>query len=124
MDTFIKSNPGLQSRFNQYIHFDNYSLPELTAILERFCQKGGYTLQDGFQELFSELLEEKINDPQFMETFSNARYVRNLYEKLIMAQSDRLSEIDISAADNRALMEITAQDLRAIIHNGEFDKTV
>ena len=59
-----------------------------------------------------------------METFSNARYVRNLYEKLIMAQSDRLSEIDISAADNRALMEITAQDLRAIIHNGEFDKTV
>ena len=34
MQTFIDSNPGLQSRFNRYIHFDDYSAEELMAIFE------------------------------------------------------------------------------------------
>ena len=124
MEVFLEANPGFKSRFNHYIHFENYSLPELVSILKRFCGENQKTLQAGFEELFADELQRRMSNPRFMETFSNGRYVRNLFEKLVLAQGDRLSRIDITKADNRTLLEITAQDLQAIVQNGEFDKTV
>ena len=46
MGEFFDSNPGLKSRFNKYLRFDDYSSEELTAIFESLCRKSGYTLTD------------------------------------------------------------------------------
>lgn len=46
METFIHSNPGLESRFNRYLHFDDYSVEELVRIFEMQCQKGCYELDE------------------------------------------------------------------------------
>ena len=40
MDTFIHSNPGLESRFNRYLHFDDYSVDDMLAILSMQLKKG------------------------------------------------------------------------------------
>ena len=44
MQRFLDSNPGLRSRFNRFIHFDDYSADELFQILERMCGEHGYKL--------------------------------------------------------------------------------
>ena len=38
MDDFIHSNPGLESRFNRFLHFDDYSTDEMLAIFESQCK--------------------------------------------------------------------------------------
>lgn len=49
---FIDSNPGLQSRFNRYIQFDDYSSEELTEIFKRNLRKSRYKIKrDAFEEL-------------------------------------------------------------------------
>ena len=77
MEEFLSANPGLKSRFNTYIHFENYSVPELVRILERFCEKEGYVLQRGFCERLTENLERRMQDAMLMDYFSNGRYIRN-----------------------------------------------
>ena len=123
MEQFLFANPGLKSRFNQYIHFENYTITELIDILDAFCNKNGYAIQDECRKIFAKLLELQMKNPEFMKTFSNGRYVRNVFEKLILAQSNRLSYINISDADDSALTELTVQDLQYLINNHEFEKT-
>ena len=44
MDQFIHSNPGLESRFNRFLHFDDYTLDEMMGILDLQLKKGQYQL--------------------------------------------------------------------------------
>ena len=44
MEHFVRSNPGLQSRFNTFIHFPNYSSRELFTILKLICENSGYKI--------------------------------------------------------------------------------
>lgn len=85
MQRFLDSNPGLESRFNKYFHFDDYTGPQLQAIFEGLCQKNQYQpdeeLQSFLPEFFSNCTRPSAN-------FANGRELRNLFEKLIAAQSD------------------------------------
>ena len=44
MEKFIHSNPGLESRFNKYFYFEDYTGPQLMEIFQSVCQKNGYVL--------------------------------------------------------------------------------
>jgi stage V sporulation protein K len=44
METFLGSNPGLKSRFNKFIHFDDYSAPQLLDILHNILLRSEFTL--------------------------------------------------------------------------------
>ena len=57
MEQFIHSNPGLESRFNRFLHFDNYSLEELLDIFRMQCKKGCYQLELSLIHIFIENLE-------------------------------------------------------------------
>ena len=50
MEQFIHSNPGLESRFNRFLHFDDYSLEELLDIFRMQCKKGCYQLEPAAEE--------------------------------------------------------------------------
>lgn len=87
--TFIDSNPGLESRFNRYIHFDDYSPVELLDIFAFNLRKAQYKImKDAYEEVFG-IINAKVEqkDPRF----GNARYVRNLFEKIVQRQADRLA---------------------------------
>lgn len=106
MHQFINSNPGLQSRFNKYFYFEDYTGAQLTAIFDGLCRKNGYVLTDEAKEAavaFFNALYENRN-----ENFGNARDVRNLFEDMVVRQADRLSAAEIP--DKDALMEITKAD--------------
>lgn len=107
MKRFIDSNPGLQSRFSRYIEFPDYSVEELAQIFEFYLKKYDYKLTDGAESLLKKILEEAVEGKG--KSFGNGRFVRNLFEKVIENQANRLSPMaDISADSLRTIAE---QDL-------------
>ena len=79
MDRFIHSNPGLESRFNRFLLFEDYTSDEMLDIFKMQCKKGCYQLSDGVEELVRDYITEENGDP---ETFGNARGVRNIFEHI------------------------------------------
>lgn len=92
MKQFIDSNPGLQSRFNRYIKFPDYSADELRLIFHRYVQKNDYEITPEADEKIKDLLEEAVGHKD--KNFGNGRYVRNLFEKTLEQQANRLATVE------------------------------
>ena len=58
MEKFFESNPGLKSRFNTFIQFDDYNSKELMDILEVMCKKDDYVLDSSIKEDIQSLFDE------------------------------------------------------------------
>ncbi len=107
MKTFIHSNPGLESRFNRFMHFPDYTVEEMLAIFDMRCEKSGYSLADDARSLLKGLLALLSLDTK---GFGNARGVRNLFERAVSAQANRLAALaDIT---REQLMQLTSSDIR------------
>ena len=89
MDEFLKSNPGLKSRFTQYVEFENYTPKELIEIFRRFYIQDGYRLSPAAEEH----LKEYVNELFASQTkgFGNAREMRTLFQSVQEMMSIRLS---------------------------------
>jgi type VII secretion ATPase EccA len=108
MQRFIDSNPGLQSRFNRYIDFPDYSGDELSQIFKMYMQKNQYALSKEAEAYLKERFEYAVAHKD--RNFGNARYARNVFEKSIQAQANRLAnEKDL---DKDKLTELTVDDLK------------
>jgi len=107
MEEFVDSNPGLRSRFNKYIHFDDYTAEEMTGIFDLQCKKSCYTLTE---EAKAELNAYFAAVSEAAGEFGNARGVRNTFEKILTEQANRIA--DMETVTREALMEITVKDVR------------
>jgi SpoVK/Ycf46/Vps4 family AAA+-type ATPase len=108
MQRFIDSNPGLQSRFNRYIDFPDYSGLELTDIFKMYMKKNQYTLAPDAEDYLKERFEYAVAHKD--RNFGNARYARNVFEKSIQSQANRLaSQSNLSKTQ---LTELTIDDLK------------
>lgn len=107
IEEFINSNPGLRSRFNRYIHFADYTAEELYVIFCLMMKKNEYIMSEETGEYLKSYLNQVVeNKPK---DFGNARFVRNLFEKTIENQANRLAaESDITKDKLRG---ITIEDL-------------
>ena len=108
MEDFIHSNPGLESRFNRFLHFADYTVEELCAIFDMQCRKGCYTLTPEARDQVRRALESADTDGI---SFGNARGVRNLFERVLVQQANRLASAD--APTREMLMELTGEDVAA-----------
>lgn len=88
MKAFFKSNPGLKSRFNTFIEFEDFTSTELFEILQLMCKEGDYDLDETAVNKLKRIFECSVLNKK--ENFANGRYVRNLYETMIMNQARRL----------------------------------
>lgn len=107
MATFFESNPGLRSRFNKFIAFDDYNEDELFDIFIRICEQNDYIISEEAKETIKNQI--KIELDKKGEYFANGRTVRNLYDDVVMNQARRLSKIDTVTKD--MLMEISVEDI-------------
>ena len=106
---FIDSNPGLQSRFNRYIHFDDYDAEELLQIFQLSLKKSAYQItQDAWNEIRT-IIYQKVQNKD--AHFGNARYIRNLFEKVIQRQNNRLAPY-LPNITHEQLCTITREDVR------------
>ena len=105
MDRFIHSNPGLESRFNRFLMFEDYTPEQMVAIFKMQCKKGCYMLAQGTEELVRDFIAEESAD----DSFGNARGVRNLFEHILVAQNNRLAKMENVTRDD--LMQILPDDV-------------
>jgi SpoVK/Ycf46/Vps4 family AAA+-type ATPase len=88
MEQFLLSNPGLKSRFNTFIHFDDYNSSELYDIFVRLCKEYNYKLSSEATNYIQKYFEKIYT--QRKTNFANGRDVRNYFEKVMKKQSNRL----------------------------------
>ena len=91
MNKFFESNPGLKSRFNTFIEFDDYNSDELDKILISMCKNNDYTLEEEAKEKIHLYFEKQITLKD--KNFANGRLVRNLYDDLVMNHARRVIKI-------------------------------
>ena len=102
MEEFVNSNPGLKSRFNKYIFFNDYSGDELTSIYTSMAKKQEYELDKEAGEFVKDYLTQRAKAHE--ENFANAREARNYLERCIERQASRIVEFkNISDEDLRTL---------------------
>ena len=107
MQDFINTNPGLQSRFNRYIEFPDYSAEELLQIFEKNIAKFDYKLEKEARVAMADYFQGAVENKD--ANFGNARFVRNIFEKTLEKQANRLStDPDL---DTEELTLITKEDL-------------
>ena len=80
MESFLSSNPGLRSRFNKHIHFQDYTPDELMKIFMSMCSKTGFVVTKGANQLLTAFFHKLYSSRQ--SDFANGRTVRNIYEKI------------------------------------------
>ena len=104
MKQFIDSNPGLQSRFNRYIEYSDYSANELMQIFDFNIKKYDYTItppaRNALQDFFDQAIASKDKN------FGNARFVRNIFEKTLECQANRLAAIGNLTTDKLSIIDV------------------
>ena len=86
MEKLLKSNPGFESRIQFKIKFPDYTSKELYQVFAKLCHKEDYKLSSNIKEIITKYFE----DEKKKENFSNARCVRNLFEKVEFEQASRI----------------------------------
>jgi AAA+ superfamily predicted ATPase len=93
MSDFISSNPGLTSRFNRYIYFDDYTPDDLLKIFNKLCADSHFQMTEAANAELLKLLTQLYKNRD--RTFGNGRLVRNLFEKIVEEQANRLASIAV-----------------------------
>ena len=91
MNDFLQANTGLVSRFNKFIEFKDYNEDELIAIMYSMASKMEMKLEDSALEKLMAYLSGMNENSKRL--FGNARGIRNLFEKMLVGQANRLSGI-------------------------------
>lgn len=107
MKSFLKCNTGLVSRFNKFINFPDYSDQELLEILDVMASDAGLTIEQDARDAVGACLE-KMGAGQ-KEEFGNARGIRNMFEKIVINQANRL--IQQPHPTREMLMTILKEDI-------------
>lgn len=82
----IGSNPGLESRFKKYFHFQDYTTEELVEIVQLNAKEYGYTIADDVQSFLLRKIAE-------MKPQSNGRYAKDLIDLAIQHHSHRIMTV-------------------------------
>ena len=110
MERFINSNPGLKSRFSRYFYFNHYTPDELIKIFNIFAGNVEFKLSSDADNKLKNLITHFYDLRS--RSFGNARFVRNVFDKIVQNQADRLASLKVLT--NELLCEITADDIPEI----------
>ena len=109
MDSFLRSNQGLRSRFTETFYFNNYSATELTEIFRRMAEQKQYQVNADvipvLQRYFQQVLDQQ--DPEF----ANARTVRKFLDTLISNRCTRIMRTPNEIGTTSILTTIGLDDL-------------
>ena len=109
MEQFLSSNPGLRSRFSNFIYFSDYTADELMRILLQNLEQREYKLSDAAYQKAQKMIEERVAHKP--ENFANARDVRNFMERAITNHATRVVTLKEASQDRELLSTLEPEDL-------------
>jgi len=107
MEQFIASNPGLESRFTNYLNFADYAPPDLAEIFHRMAAQSSLVCPPATEAKVLDLCTKLYAARN--EQFGNAREMRNLFEAAVRNQSTRL--VGSGQCDREALTTLLPEDV-------------
>ena len=114
MEKLLKSNPGFESRIQFKIKFPDYTSKELYQVFAKLCHKEDYKLSSNIKEIITKYFE----DEKKKENFSNARCVRNLFEKVEFEQASRIVK-EKNLKNNKIIREDVIKAIEKCKSNNE-----
>lgn len=108
MEKFLDSNPGLRSRFNKHIQFEDYSVSQLLEIFNLMCSTQDFVVAEDAKDLLMMNIGQMVASSK--ENFANAREIRNYFEDVVSRQANRLMNMS-SVEMGDALITIEKEDL-------------
>lgn len=117
MEVFLKANPGLRSRFDKVLKFEDYSPAELLQIAESMIEQNGYRIQTPAKDqLHDELVDLHSGRNKY---FGNAREVRKMVLDIIKNQNLRVAHK--GNKDKSNANEIIVDDLKQLTAHSDSD---
>jgi SpoVK/Ycf46/Vps4 family AAA+-type ATPase len=112
MDNFLKANPGLRSRFDKLLKFEDYSAAELFQIAKLMLEEEQLQLDENAAEHLQKYLNfiHEFRD----KYFGNARTVRNVVNEITKNQSLRLASLNSADRPEESLNIITYDDVSTL----------
>ena len=107
MKQFLKSNPGLESRFNTFIDFEDYQPTDLVEIFKHMCKERDFIISEKLSSSLVEYFNNLYSNRD--DSYANARTVRNVFENAIKKQANRVARI--SNPSKQDLQELIYEDL-------------
>ena len=115
MERLMKLNTGFAGRVPYVIEFPNYSRQELAQIFMAMLSESSFRAGEGLEKAVSEYFQALDSSIVESETFSNARFVRNIFEKtwsktVMRAQIDGSPEAAVTVEDFQAAVSEDVQN--------------
>ena len=107
MEEFLNKNPGLRSRIAHHIHFEDYSLEELSEIARHIAKEKELVIDDDAMNKVRDIIENNMSQ----KDFGNGRFVRNLIERAKVAHNSRLVHLDYDDVTVDDVKTIRAEDI-------------
>jgi SpoVK/Ycf46/Vps4 family AAA+-type ATPase len=111
MDRFVRTNPGLASRFNVRVAFPSYTPDDLSRIAIMIAQQAGDTFHPEALPVLNQVFSHACAEGMIDE-LGNGRFARSLFERACACRDLRVAHLG-DAATASVLTTITAADLRA-----------
>lgn len=119
MEAFLKANPGLRSRFDKILKFEDYNSAELYEIALQMLEGEGLQIDQNAKDHLVKYLEFLY---QFRDKyFGNARSVRNIVNDIVKNQSLRLASTPAEERDPNIVNLITYEDVATLKLNHDDD---
>ncbi len=110
MKEFIESNPGLKSRFDRTIHFEDFSVEELLEIVDYHFKKENYTVEEDARSHIEKYIQVLVESKD--KFFGNGRVMRNIVKEAIKEQNLRLAKLSKSKRTKKAMQNIISDDVK------------
>ena len=102
MRKLLGANPGFHSRIKEYLEFPDYDITELNEIFRFMAQEKGFAVKGEAYDVF----DERMMRERRLNSFGNARTVRNVLDETIDRHALNITEKRISKEHRYWIMPI------------------
>jgi SpoVK/Ycf46/Vps4 family AAA+-type ATPase len=123
MDRFLRSNPGLASRFSTRIEFPSYTPADLADITALLAEQAGDAFDADAIHVLDEIFSHAGREQRRINELGNGRFARSLFERACAQRDVRVVRLG-EAATAEDLTTVTADDLRAAYRDLAGEQTI
>lgn len=113
MHRFLESNPGLKSRFDKFIHFDDYNAEELFTIGERLLKEEQLQLSSEAELHIKTYIQQLVSGRN--KFFGNARTMRKMVIDITHKQNLRMASLKADDRKPEMINIITIDDVKTLV---------